>query len=104
VSVVDTISWNEKAGLRPGCGVRSQVIDVLKAQIKRGPAMKKVSTAATVGSRNISQQGDSGNSAGEKPLSQKANKNIRLTPKVMSQACLICSRFYGDLSEMFYRQ
>jgi len=27
--------WNEKAGLRTGCGVRSQVIDVLKAQIKR---------------------------------------------------------------------
>jgi hypothetical protein len=24
----------EKAGLRTGCGVRSQVIDVLKAQIK----------------------------------------------------------------------
>ena len=24
--------WNEKAGLRTGCGVRSQVIDVLKAQ------------------------------------------------------------------------
>ena len=26
--------WDEKAGLRTGCGVRSQVIDVLKAQIK----------------------------------------------------------------------
>ena len=24
--------WDEKAGLRTGCGVRSQVIDVLKAQ------------------------------------------------------------------------
>src|SRR3989440_4501560 len=36
--------------------VRSQVIDVLEAQIKRRPAMKKVSTAATKQSRNISQQ------------------------------------------------
>jgi hypothetical protein len=30
--VVDEIRWDEKAGLRTGCGVRSQVIDVLKAQ------------------------------------------------------------------------
>src|SRR5208282_129469 len=45
-----------KAGLRTGCGVRSQVIDVLKAQIKRRPAMKKVSTAVMMQSRNISQQ------------------------------------------------
>src|SRR5208337_4810551 len=36
--------------------VRSQVIDVLKAQIKRRPAMKKVSTRAAAQSRNISQQ------------------------------------------------
>src|SRR5450432_2730077 len=36
--------------------VRSQVIDVLKAQIKRRPAMKKVSTVATKQSRNIPQQ------------------------------------------------
>src|SRR5271156_5114172 len=36
--------------------VRSQVIDVLKAQIKRRPAMKKVSIAATKQSRNISPQ------------------------------------------------
>src|SRR5205814_7993363 len=35
--------------------VRSQVIDVLEAQIKRRPAMKKVSTAATKPSRNFSQ-------------------------------------------------
>src|SRR4029077_1043504 len=48
--------WDEKAGLRTGCGVRSQVIDVLKAQIKRRPAMKKVNTAATKQSRNISRQ------------------------------------------------
>src|SRR3974390_239326 len=34
--------------------VRSQVIDVLKAQIKRRPAMKKVSTVVTQQSRNIS--------------------------------------------------
>jgi hypothetical protein len=32
VSVVDVIRWDEKAGLRAGCGVRSQVIDVLEAQ------------------------------------------------------------------------
>src|SRR5215469_10985084 len=36
--------------------VRSQVIDVLEAQIKRRPAMKKGSTAATKQSGNISQQ------------------------------------------------
>ena len=48
--------WDEKAGLRTGCGVRSQVIDVLEAQIKRRPAMKKGSTAATQRMRNISRQ------------------------------------------------
>src|SRR5579862_5149877 len=48
--------WDEKAGLRTGCGVRSQVIDVLKAQIKRRPAMKKVSTVAAKQSKNFSQQ------------------------------------------------
>src|SRR6202162_6754539 len=47
--------WDEKAGLRTGCGVRSQVIDVLKAQIKRRPAMKKTSTVAAKQSRNFSQ-------------------------------------------------
>src|SRR5450755_4336088 len=47
--------WDEKAGLRRDA-VRSQVIDVLKAQIKRRPTMKKVSIAATKQSRNISQQ------------------------------------------------
>src|SRR5882757_7794678 len=47
--------WDEKAGLRTGCGVRSQVIDVLKAQIKRRPAMKKVSIVAVKRSRNFSQ-------------------------------------------------
>jgi transposase len=51
----DETRWDEKAGLRTGCGVRSQVIDVLKAQIKRRPAMKKVSTAVAKQSRNISQ-------------------------------------------------
>jgi hypothetical protein len=35
--------------------VRSQVIDVLKAQIKRRPAMKKVSTTVTKQNRNFSQ-------------------------------------------------
>jgi hypothetical protein len=29
---VDENRWDEKAGLRTGCGVRSQVIDVLEAQ------------------------------------------------------------------------
>src|SRR5436190_1851301 len=48
--------WDEKAGLRTGCGVRSQVIDVLEAQIKRRLAMKKVSTAAAQPSRIFSQQ------------------------------------------------
>src|SRR5579864_353706 len=36
--------------------VRSQVIDVLEAQIKRRPAMKKVSTVAVRASRKISSQ------------------------------------------------
>ena len=54
--MIDEIRWDEKAGLRTGCGVRPQVIDVLEAQIKRRPAMKKVSTAATMQSRNISRQ------------------------------------------------
>src|SRR5215472_18882358 len=36
--------------------VRSQVIDVLKAQIKRRPAMKKGNTAAAKQSRNIFQR------------------------------------------------
>jgi len=49
------IRWDEKAGLRTGCGVRSQVIDVLKAQIKRRPAKKKVSTAAAKATKNFSQ-------------------------------------------------
>ena len=30
--IADEIRWDEKAGLRTGCGVRSQVIDVLEAQ------------------------------------------------------------------------
>src|SRR2546430_7673991 len=53
---IDVNRWDEKAGLRTGCGVRSQVIDVLEAQIKRRPAMKKVSIRAAAQSRNISQQ------------------------------------------------
>jgi hypothetical protein len=47
--------WDEKAGLRRDA-IRSQVIDVLEAQIKRRPAMKKVSTVTAAQSRNISQQ------------------------------------------------
>jgi len=46
------IRWDEKAGLRTGCGVRSQVIDVLEAQIKRRPAIKKVSTLTEGFARN----------------------------------------------------
>src|ERR1700745_895644 len=38
-----------------GRDVRSQVIDVLKAQIKRRPAMKKVSTVAAKPGKKISQ-------------------------------------------------
>jgi transposase len=44
---------------RPASGrdaVRSQVIDVLEAQIKRRPAMKKISTVATQQSRKMSEQ------------------------------------------------
>jgi len=47
--------WDEKAGLRRDA-VRSQIIDVLEAQIKRRLAMNKVSTRAAAQSRNISQQ------------------------------------------------
>src|SRR6476619_619063 len=53
--MVDEIRWDEKAGLRRDA-VRSQVIDVLKAQIKRRPAMKKVSTTLAKQSRKNSQQ------------------------------------------------
>jgi hypothetical protein len=31
-SITVAIRWDEKAGLRTGCGVRSQVIDALEAQ------------------------------------------------------------------------
>ena len=51
----DVTGWDEKGGLRTGGGVRSQVIDVLEAQIKRRPAMKKVSTVVTQQGRNFSQ-------------------------------------------------
>jgi hypothetical protein len=43
--MTDETRWDEKAGLRRDA-VGSQVINVLEAQIKRRPAMKKVSTAA----------------------------------------------------------
>jgi len=33
--MTDEIRWDEKAGLRTGCGVRSQVIDVLKGTDKK---------------------------------------------------------------------
>jgi len=33
--------WDEKAGLRTGCGIRSQVIDVLEAQIKKETGNEK---------------------------------------------------------------
>jgi hypothetical protein len=45
--------WDEKV---PDGKLRSQVIDVLEAQIKRRPAMKKVSTVAGKQSRNFSEQ------------------------------------------------
>src|ERR1700745_85004 len=53
--ITDVTRWDEKAGLRTRCGVRSQVIDVLKAQIKRRPAMKKVSTVAAKPGKKILQ-------------------------------------------------
>jgi hypothetical protein len=40
--ILDEIAWDEKAGLR-GDAIRSQVIDVLEAQIKRRPALFDVS-------------------------------------------------------------
>jgi activator of 2-hydroxyglutaryl-CoA dehydratase len=52
------IRWDEKAGLRRDA-IRSPVIDVLEAQIKqikRRPAMKKVSIRAAAQSRNTSQK------------------------------------------------
>jgi hypothetical protein len=50
--MVYVIRWDEKAGLRRDA-VRSQVIDALEAQeIKRRPAMNKISTAAAKQSRN----------------------------------------------------
>src|SRR5215470_19909665 len=56
VYLIDETRWDEKAGLRTGCGVRSQVIDVLEGtRDKRRPAMKKVSTVVAKRSRNISQ-------------------------------------------------
>jgi hypothetical protein len=64
------IRWDEKAGLRAGCGVRSQVIDVLKAQIKRRPAMKNVSTMAAQEIRNFS---------GEKQTTEKLTIGLDLT-------------------------
>ena len=96
--------WDEKAGLRTGCGVRSQVIDVLEAQIKRRPAMKKVSTVAAKQSRNFSQpkltigldQGDRWSwycvldEAGTIVLEQK----LGTTPKAMKEVFRVipCSR------------
>jgi hypothetical protein len=53
--VTVAIRWDEKAGLRRDA-VRSKIIDVPEAQIKRRPAMKKVSTVASAQSRNISPQ------------------------------------------------
>src|SRR5437016_1478634 len=50
---------NQMGLRRPVSGrdaIRSQVIDVLEAQTKRRPAMKKVSTAATKQSKNFSEQ------------------------------------------------
>src|ERR1700687_1495796 len=75
--------------------VRSQVIDVLEAQIKRRPAMKKISTVAVKQIRNISEQkltigldlGDRSSwycvldEAGEVRLEQK----LGTTPKAMNQ-------------------
>jgi hypothetical protein len=43
---VDENRCDEKTGFRTGCAVRSQVIDVLEAQIKRRSAMKKGRTVA----------------------------------------------------------
>ena len=55
VRTAAVIRWDEKAGLRRDA-VRSQVIDVLEAQIKRRPAMKKISTVAAKQNRNFTEQ------------------------------------------------
>jgi len=50
------IGWDENAGLRTECGVRSQVIDVLRGTRDEGkPATKTVSTAVSQQSRILSQ-------------------------------------------------
>src|SRR5258706_7778668 len=84
--------------------VRSQVIDVLKAQIKRRPAMKKVSIAATKQRKNISQRkltigldlGDRNSwycvldEAGQIQLEQR----VRTTAKALQEVfgAMLCSR------------
>jgi len=50
-ALIDEIRWDEKAGLRTGCGVRSQVIDALEAQEIEETGKKKVSTVAAKASR-----------------------------------------------------
>jgi len=55
--------WDEKTGLRRDA-VRCQVIDVLKAQIKRRPAMKKVSTAAGSATGTESEHDSQGDARG----------------------------------------
>src|SRR5579864_3839946 len=55
--MIGEIRWDEKAGLRTGCGVRSQVMDVLRGtRDKRRPAMKKLSTAAVKQTKNFPTQ------------------------------------------------
>jgi len=39
--VVDETGWDENAGLRTGCGVRSQVIDVLEGTDKKETGNKE---------------------------------------------------------------
>jgi hypothetical protein len=46
--------WDERAGLRTGCSLCSQVIDVLEAQIIKETG--KISTAVAKQNRNFSQQ------------------------------------------------
>jgi hypothetical protein len=69
--------WDEKAGLRTGCGIRSQVIDVLKSTDKRRPAMKKVSTIAARPSKKISPKRKA--QARSKSRSKAAGRSVRST-------------------------
>ncbi len=65
--------WDEKVGLRTGCGVRSQVIDVLEARIRSRPAMKKA-LRKTVDRLRLRRCRAQSAGCGEGPLLEKREK------------------------------